>query len=790
MTNPQARLIDLQERLLACGADVPARAEAFARERAALLAELESALSWRGVLARGPSAARLAPLVDGLCARAADLRALGERIGQLEESLAAAEGLLGRVAASALRDPGALPARLVRLRAEAAGLGRRVVTDGDLSADADRCEVLRAEVVRLAEGLTLMVAAEETLGRLRSSPRTAALEASLPDLAGRLCRDGPTPDWMDELRALLAPLDRLMHRAQPREISETEKIVKALPRWARALGEPPDAGEALAERFKARRRDWPGEDDRTFQTLFEQARALEQGLMERAALVRRDGIEDLEGRCARFAALVEPDANLAALTAELRDWTPEDPRDHEDWCTRLREARAAFRTRVKRSENALIEALGEGLDECRRRLAALEPEPRLAGEDAELVRLRDRCAALGAGGADLDPETLLGRVEAAGDLRLALDDLALLIRTRQSDLARSAADLDARARWLTEQAARFGVRLPGPLPGSVSGVDGDPSGDAQPRTVPPTPGPRAAVAGLEALRCDLEARAGYLAAAEDALVRALATAAAQFDARMAGLLAHIDPERARAAGLVTGLVAPDGADTTAMVAGLESRQARLAVVLTLAAAEESALIQAAADLSVRLTGVDPDRLGQQDRADRETVLSDLANSHTGLPEDPAARLEVLRGRVENARHLERRISAAARRLTERRADLEERLRRFNDRLLGGHCPDLYARVEALVLTPAGTRWPRGAEEAQLAEAARLLGRLERTAGRLAARSLAETAEALERRVLRGGDAAERALLDEVLALPPECPPTAGLRRRLADWALGAGEGGG
>ncbi len=780
MTNPQARLIDLQELVLACGAGVPARAEAFARERAALLAELESALSWRGLLTRGPCAARLAPRVDALCALGADLAALFERIGQLQESLAAAEALLGRVAASAPREPGALPARLARLAAEAGRLGRQVATDDDLRVDADRCEALRTEAVLLVEGLTLMVAAEETLRRLRSSPRTAALEASLPDLTRRLGRDGPTPDWLAELRALLAPLDQLVHRAQPREISETEKIVKALPRWARALGEPADAGEALVERFKARRRDWPGEDDRTFETLFEQARALEQGLVERAALVRRDGIEDLEGRCARFAALVEPDATLAALTAELRDWTPEDPRDHEDWCARLREANAAFRTRVKRSENALIEALGEGLDECRRRLAALEPEPRPAAEEAALVRLRDRCGALGAGGADLDPETLLGRVEEAGVLRRALDDLALLIRQRQSDLARSAADLGARSRWLTEQAARFGVRLPVPLSG---GEAGDPSGGAEARAGPATP-------GLEALRLDLEAQAGRLAAAEDALVRALTTAAAEADARTDALLARIDPERTRAAGLVTGLAASAGDDPPAIVADLEARQARLAAVLALAAEEESALIQAAADLSARLTAADTGRLGQQDRADRETALRDLADSHTGLPADPAARLAVLGERVDNARHLERRIGAAARRLSERRADLEERLRRFNARLLGGHCPDLYARVEALVLTPAGTRWPRGVEEAQLTEAARLLGLLERTAGRLAARSLAETAEALERRVLRGGNTAERALLDEVLALPPEYPLAPGLRRRLSDWALSAGEGGG
>ena len=224
--------------------------------------------------------------------------------------------------------------------------------------------------------------------------------------------------------------------------------------------------------------------------------------------------------------------------------------------------------------------------------------------------------------------------------------------------------------------------------------------------------------------------------------------------------------------------------------GLHRIGLALAAALALAAEEESALIQAAADLSARLTAADTGRLGQQDRADRETALRDLADSHTGLPADPAARLAVLGERVDNARHLERRIGAAARRLSERRADLEERLRRFNARLLGGHCPDLYARVEALVLTPAGTRWPRGVEEAQLTEAARLLGLLERTAGRLAARSLAETAEALERRVLRGGNTAERALLDEVLALPPEYPLAPGLRRRLSDWALSAGEGGG
>ena len=81
-----------------------------------------------------------------------------------------------------------------------------------------------------------------------------------------------------------------------------------------------------------------------------------------------------------------------------------------------------------------------------------------------------------------------------------------------------------------------------------------------------------------------------------------------------------------------------------------------------------------------------------------------------------------------------------------------------------------------------TRWPRDAEEWQLREAERLLGLLERQGQRLAAREVAEHVEVLERHALRAGDGEARTLVDEVRALPPEQPPPARLRRRLAELA--------
>ena len=154
--------------------------------------------------------------------------------------------------------------------------------------------------------------------------------------------------------------------------------------------------------------------------------------------------------------------------------------------------------------------------------------------------------------------------------------------------------------------------------------------------------------------------------------------------------------------------------------------------------------------------------------------------------DPVERITALGELIENAEHIRGRIASAARRLQERREALRERLRRFNALFLQGYCPEIYLRVEALTHPPEPSQWPRGAEEGQLQEAERLFRLLERQAQRLAAREIGDAVQVLERQARRTQDPEVSALIAEVQALPPEQPPSARLRRRLAERLLAGG----
>ncbi|WP_295432689.1 hypothetical protein [uncultured Thiodictyon sp.] len=760
MANTRAPLIDLRDRLLACAAAVPPRAESFHRELTALLAEVEGALSWRGVLGRGQSAPRLAPRVAALAARGEALHGLFDRLARIEGQLAAAAQSLERIAAPALRQPDCIPAMLGHLGAETRRLGRQVRTDDDLMVDQRRCETTGVASARLTQALALWLSAETVLTRIRASSRTAALEAALPELGERLCRTGPTPDWQAEVKALVDPLEQLASRAQPREITQTQLIIKALPRWARALGEDCDAGDALAERFTARRKDWPGEDDRTFEELFEQARALEQDLVERAAERRRAGLADLGARCALFAQLVGAAPDLDELVQDLSAETPDNPRDHEDWCEQLRDAEEAFQNRVKRSETALLATFSADLGDCRTRLEALGATPRQLARDAELARLRDGFERLARTGPGIDPLSLLNQVEGARGLRADLEALEAGLREDDAALAAAHADLERRRRWLEERAPGLGIAVP------AMTVDNQVSGAA------PLPGAAGALlARQERLLSDAEARFAQVGReAIEAVNR-----------RIGQLLTVLTPERTGAAGLDLAAIppAPDGGlgridDTLGQV------RTRLAALESLAADEEQSLTAAAAHMRQALELIPAAPLGRHDRDDREALLRQLQQWRPGTPADPVERLTALRELIENARHIEQRIASVARQLQARREALGEGLRRFNGLFLQGYCPDLYGRVEALVHPPAQTRWPRGAEAGQLQEAERLFRLLERQAQRLAAREIGETLQVLERQARRGADPRVQALVAAVQGLPPEQPPPARLRRQLAE----------
>ena len=772
MASNRIVLIELDDRLREAGTQVPLGAESFHRECAALLAEVEAARSWRGILGLGQRAAGLLPRVDELTERGQALRLLFDRIERIDARLKAIAQTLERITDGTLQAPDCIPALVERIGAVLRRLGRQARTDDDLMVDQRRCDEAEAASVRLNEALALWLTAEDALAKVRASTRTAALAAALPELGERLCREGPTACWRAELKGLVDPLDQLVRREQPREIKETEKIIKDLPRWARVLGADAEPCAALSTRFMAKRRDWPGEDDRTFLDLFDQARTLEQTLLEQAAAVRGDGITDLEGRYALFTELVGPDARIEEHLRDLRLEAPDNPRDFEDWCEQLRETNAAFHARVKRSETDLLDRFNQYLTDCRQRLEALRLIPRLDEKDNQLAGLQETFQSLSRAGQGVDALLLLADVQRMRVLRGTLDDLERAIRDDHAALEAARAALQRRAAWLTEAAARLGIALPLLMSDLDLGSDAGQAVDADSRRP-----------SLEQERRQLEDQAGQLGEAEARFAEVCAEEIGADTRRIHQALAVLKPDRVRAVGLDLAplpLVVP--ADLDACAEHLEHVRTRRARVEVLLAAEAQERQAAAAALQQALAAIPAERLGHNDRGERELMLRQWERQDPLRLSDPVERIAALAELSEHAEHLLKRFVTAARRLAERGERLAERLRRFNGLSLQGYCPDLYLRVEALVHPPTATPWPGNAQEWQLREAERLLGLLEHQAQRLAAREIADHLRLLQQDVRRTRDGLVQAVVDEVAALPPEQPPSARLRRRLAELA--------
>jgi hypothetical protein len=775
MAADKTLLLAQQKQLHRLGDQVPGQAEVFHGDRLALLGEVESALSWRGIFswggARGGNGDERTARVEALTRLGEGLAQLFERGKQVQHRLDGVDETLRQIKERRLAAPDCVPAATDRARSVLQRLGREVKIDDDLIGELRRCDTLQADTHALAEALKQWANAEEVLDLIRSQTLSGPLAAALPELRERLCRDGPTPQWLADLQERLGPLEKLARREQPPEIRQTDRIVRFLPRWVEVLGnevgkQDQDAANDLVIRFKAKRRDWAGEDDRVFQGLFEQAAGLEQVMLERAAELRSRRIEDLEERYKLFAALAWPDESLARTLKDLRFETPDNPHDHEEWTDVLRETADTLEARVKGAENDLLGKLRQHLADCRKRLDAMDGIARLDEKDAQLEQAKCRYEELRPAAEGSDTRGLLDKVIQAQKLADGLRDLEQAMQADYAGLQAQRDRLLKRAEWLREQARALGIRLPATAP--------DPDQLAE-------PGNRQT--NLQQEGQDLEERERLLGEAEARFAEACGREIEQTSQRIGQMTAVIAPERMRAAKVdLSALPAAADDDLAGLGGRVDQVRTRLAGVAQLLVDEEQARTTRIKELREALAAVSPGQLGFAERSDRDLMLRQLERWDPDRHADPVARIGELCDMIANADAILSQFAATARALQDRREQLHERLRRFNSLFLQAYCPELYLRVEGLAHPPAQTRWPKDAESRQLDEAERLLARLERQSERLAAREIAEHLAALAQHAERTNDSDAQALVSEIASLPPEQPPPAHLRRRLAELA--------
>jgi hypothetical protein len=772
MAANKALLLAQQERLHRLGDQVLGQAEVFHRDRLALLGEVESALSWRGIFswggARGGNGDERTTRVEALIRLGEGLAQLFERANQVQMRLDGVDETLQRIKERRLAAPDCVPAAADRVRRALQRLGREVKIDDDLIGELRRCDTLQADTHLLAEAIKHWASAEDVLDLIRSQTLSGPLAAALPELRERLCRDGPTPEWLSDLEEKLSPLEALARREQPPEIRQTDRIVRFLPRWVEVLGNEVSDGDRdavrdLAIRFKAKRKDWAGEDDRVFQDLFEQADGLQQVMLEHAAELRSRRIEDLEERYKLFAALAGADESLAATLKDLRFESPDNPRDHEEWSELLRESADKLEARVRGAENDLLGKLRQHLAECHKHLDAMDAIARLDDKDAQLKQARIRYEELRPAAEGTDSRGLLDKVIQAQKLADELRDLEQAMQEDYAGLQAQRDRLLKRAKWLREQARALGIRLPETTP--------DPEQLAE-------PGNRQT--NLQQERQDLEERERLLGEAEGRFVETCGREIEQTSQRIGQMTAVISPERIHAEKLDLSALPAANDDLADLVEHVDQVRTRLAGVERLLLDEEQASTARIKELREALAAVSPERLGFAERSERDLMLRQLERWDPNGNADPVARIGELCDLIANADAILSQFATAARALQDRREQLQERLRRFNRLFLQAYCPELYLRVEGLVHPPAQTRWPKDAESRQLDEAERLLARLERQSERLAAREIAEHLAALDQHAKRTNDSDAQTLVEEIAGLPPEQPPPAHLRRRLAE----------
>jgi len=764
MPDKKSLLISLRNELTEIQDKVPHKAGAFHRECERLLRKADQALSWTGLFSR---AERARELQDNLTRLRGRVDPLVQLLRLVEDTQARLAGLGERSAGLThipTRDWIAL--RVGEQQTALRRLGTNVKTHDDLEHDRRLCDQIREECTELIQAHELLIGAYSALQEI-GPPKSAPLEAALPDLLERLPQQGPTRAWREELNALILPLAHMAQRREPREIADTDRILRDLPRWSEILDTECSECDTLKREFASKRKYWKREDDRAFVALFEQAQALEQKLMDQAARQRSEWLSDLTAQQALFKEFGRQDEALDKALRRLRDSRPGSVWDHMSWDEQFQQLKERFRAMVKSFEYPMRSRCTQDLREAEAQLERLERMPRLDEKGDRLATLRDTHRQLMIrAGSDSDAMTLLGAVEGIRRLRRDLNELETGIHNDKAALEQDRQAIQARVQALVHHAERLDVDIASSLP--------DPDRLAGEDEMPTS---------LETARQRLEQAGRDVEAAERIFADRCAELIDEKNRRSDLIGASLERLGAGRAAEGSASVDPTSATSVAVVVDdLTRAESRLERLEQRLAAEEQRLNDKREKFIEHFLSVRQEGLGAADRSEHQFTLDALQHWDPEAYPDDIERVTVLRDIIEIADRLHHRLAQQQRALQSLRGDLKQRLGRFNAMLLQRYCPEAYTRVESLIHTPEDLCWPEGAEREQLDEARRLLRDLEIQAHRLAAHQIARDLSTLEKHTRRSNDPEAEQLVRDLKALAPEQQPPAILRERLRELA--------
>jgi len=732
---------------------VPSRARRFHGRVADLDRDVEKALSSRWRWPKKEALELLRDRIRRLWDVSEPLSAAIREAEQIEKELHVLDR--GIQAIPDLRTRSWLTGRSQSWSKELRQVGEEVYRPPDLQDDQDRVKKLRDGVLLHAQVLSRLEEAERVLSILGSTAQTAPLSAMLPALHDQLREQGPSDDWLKQIQILMQPLRDPARKARD-PVQELERLFPRLAElrsWSQELQALPQEVDQLDQRYHALK---AGAKLADVDALTQDCEALRQQFILMAGGSRDHRIGELEERVKLLVAVCGPQPDLEERLRGLKRMRLEEPQAVPDWTSRFQELDGHFRSIVETQQSALERGLAQAVTKLQQTLLALREQPLSDETRQAAVALEDELRELGRpAAADLllrklrQCKELEGRIEQLR--RRATEDLQELYRQQQT-----LRELNGE---LQTQAQRTGLTIPD-LSQRIDELD---EGAKEPSLEGARQLADSLSNDLKGLQRQLEQRGRSLLAEQIAEIRATTEALQKIGQPLAVVLL---PE------LGTGAKPTEVAQ--AVTAGLnQARQTREAAEQAFRQQEE--YLQSARSI-LRLDHREDLRPDEREAASQllTQIEQDLAENDS----NKVGRLERRWRLIEDCKPLLSHFRSDERTALDLQVALQERLRRQSTQNLRHFCPELADRVAGLIygIPKQPREWK--AFQAQLAEAERLLARLERQSAHLAAEELSRAVRSLREK--GGGRREVDGLLAELDRHPREALPPWPLRQRVLE----------
>jgi len=286
---------------------------------------------------------------------------------------------------------------------------------------------------------------------------SAQLAETLPKLKERLLREGVSEAWLEEIKALVQPLQERAERFKdpPPQLQTVASILIDVRGWSRQIGELEKEVQDLEHQHQFVAADWT-RDEAAIDKLLEEVRKLHERLTRRGQEIRSAKLRELEDYLGDLVQACGPQAGLEQKIAPLRELSVQRHQDHASWLKRYTAANDFFYAIAENEQASLAKRLGNLVEKLESDLEQVRWQPlsdRLKRQadwlEEELEQLRMLTGIT---------ETLKG-LRQSKSLEERIEELNQQARQEKKDFIAQQENLRQRNAALLEQAARLGIEI-------------------------------------------------------------------------------------------------------------------------------------------------------------------------------------------------------------------------------------------------------------------------------------------------------------------------------------------